>query len=403
MSEKKFLTVLFISALAIRLVYVIFFAGSYLSQDSGDWLSIARLLVEQHSYGDSWRAPLYSFLLAGTHLFFGESLLAIRIIQAMLGALTCLLVYYIAKSIFHKKAGIISSLLAVFYPYFIYYTGDVLAETLLTFLLAASIACLVYFQQKPDYHRALLAGFCLGLTILCKPVILPLVLLLPLWGIMVFSRPWRQVLGVIALIWLGLLLVMLPWSIRNYFYYHQFSLVSPSGANLWVSYNPLVERLEQIPDLLSAADQNSRTLPADFEYYPRERYAEINRLPRLEGEKVFKEEAWTFIKQHPRKVAWLWYKRLLHFWRLYPLVATPANKLAALLTSGIVIIGGWIGIFISWRYWNKTLLLLLLLSTYTVVYTFFLTNIRYRVPIDTCLMVFAGYALSQCFRGHEQA
>lgn len=398
MSEKKILTLIFLVALAVRLAYVLFFAGSYLSPDSSEWIANAQLIISDHTYGDSWRPPLYSFFLALVYFLFGQTLLAIRLTQSLLGAATCLLVYYISRTVFNKKVGFSGACLCSFYPYFIYYTGDVLAETLLTFLLAASIECLVYFQEEPTWPKAILAGFCLGLTSLCKPVILPFVILLPVWGIIVYRQQWRQVLPKISIILAVTILVILPWSVRNYFYYHEFTLVSTSGASLWLAYNPLAARLEKLPELLSTQDQNSKVLPEEFEYYPRLRFIEINNLPRMEADKVFKKEAWDFMKNNPKTVIWLWSKRFFHFWRLYPLVATPANKVAAFLTSGLVIIFGWLGLLISLRHWRKTLLFLFLLGTYTVVYIFSLTNIRYRIPIDTCLMVFAAYTLGWLYQ-----
>lgn len=398
MSEKKKLLLLLLVALAVRMAYVLFFAGSYLSPDSSEWIANARLIVSAHAYGDSWRPPLYSFFLALVYFLFGQTILAIRVAQALLGAVTCLLVYYLGRTIFNKKVGFIGACLCSFYPYFIYYTGDVLTETLLTFLLAASLACLVYFQEGPTGHKAILAGFCFGLTSLCKPVILPFVFLLPGWGILVYRQQLRQILPKIIIILTATVLVILPWSIRNYFYYHEFSLISTSGASLWLAYNPFSARLEKLPELLSAQDRNSNVLTNEFEYYPRQRFAEINNLPRLEADKVFKKEAWDFIKNNPKTVVWLWYKRFFHFWRLYPLVATTANKIAAFLTSGLVIILGWLGLLISIRNWRKTILFLFLLSTYTLVYIFSLTNIRYRIPIDTFMMVFAAYTLWRLYQ-----
>lgn len=397
LSEKKYLISIFIAALSARLVYVLIFAGPYLSPDSQDWIAGTRLIVEQHTFGDYWRPPLYSFFLAGIYYFLGESVSAVRIIQSLLGAFTCLMVYFAGKILFNRKTGMIGSILAAFYPYFIYYTGDILSETLLTFLLSSSVALLVWFQQRPGYRRAILSGFCLGLTSLCKPVILPFVLLFLVWIVIALRRQRAHAWLTVLLVGSSVLLAILPWTIRNYFYYHEFILVSTSGPALWFSYNPFAERLERVPELLPTAQQNKHSLPDDFTYYPVKRYAEINSLPRKEANQVFREEAWYYMKKNPAKVLWLWYKRLGHFWRLYPLVATSTNKIAAFVSSGIVVIGGWAGIFISWQIRPKCRLLVWLIVSYTAIYCFFLTNIRYRVPLDAVMMIFAAIAIYRLY------
>ncbi|MDD5132682.1 MAG: hypothetical protein PHH44_08490 [bacterium] len=145
--------------------------------------------------------------------------------------------------------------------------------------------------------------------------------------------------------------------------------------------------------IIIPAYNEENTIVESYNGLTRQRFMEINNLPRLEADKVFKKEAWDFIKNNPKTVVWLWYKRFFHFWRLYPLIATPANKIAAFLTSGSVIILGWLGFIITIRNWRKTILFLFLLGTYTVVHVVSLTNIRYRVPIDTFMMVFAAYTI----------
>ena len=83
------------------------------------------------------RTPIYPLFLSGVYFIFGHSYLAVRIMQAIIGALTCLLIYWLGKEIFDEGVGRVVSLIVVFYLVPISYTGFSSNRNLLfTFLLS---------------------------------------------------------------------------------------------------------------------------------------------------------------------------------------------------------------------------------------------------------------------------
>jgi len=116
-------------------------------------------------------------------------------------------------------------------------------------------------------------------------------------------------------------------------------------------------------------------------------------MPLPERDKICKEKALNWIRANPRKFGWLVYRRALHFWRLYPLMAYRWQKYAAMITSGIYIPLCFIGLAAAWRRFRETSLLLALFVSYTAVHIFFVVTLRYRVPIDTFVILAAALAL----------
>ena len=85
-------------------------------------------------YEGRWSDMGYPVYLAGIYSFFGDSVLVPRLFKVLLGALTVVLIYRLAKRNFGEKVGKISGVLALLFPNLIYYTGLHTKETEMVFL-----------------------------------------------------------------------------------------------------------------------------------------------------------------------------------------------------------------------------------------------------------------------------
>lgn len=94
-----------------------------------------RLALSDYGY------PLY---LSVIYFLTGNSILIVRLVKAVLSALTCVFVYRLAKRNFGEETGRIAAVLCMLMPNFIYYTGIHLKETEMVFLVLA-------FLERTDY------------------------------------------------------------------------------------------------------------------------------------------------------------------------------------------------------------------------------------------------------------
>ncbi|NIV28478.1 MAG: hypothetical protein GWN58_02865, partial [Anaerolineae bacterium] len=103
--------VLFLLAVLPRLVAVVAVPDRWLEGRAGDeaaYWGLADGLLETGVYGgvqgdnpqrgvpDAYLPPMYPLLLAGTALLTGHSLVAVDVVQAVLGALACVFAFYVA-------------------------------------------------------------------------------------------------------------------------------------------------------------------------------------------------------------------------------------------------------------------------------------------------------------------
>jgi hypothetical protein len=388
-AEKNFLLAWLGLAFLLRLAFVIKTGSGGLSPDAGDWTRLGWSVASGQGFAGSWRPPGFVFFLAAVFSVFGKSIIAAKLVQTVLATATLYFAYQTAKALFNLRTARVTLALLSFYPYLVAYTGDLLSETFFTFILAAAVLWVVKTAQKPSWANIALAGFLIGYTGLTKSVVLPFFVLACAW---IWWRSGRFTAG--FLVGVCTLLTILPWTLRNYYHYDK-SYIMPVSTPWYSLYGSSCDNAF-IPEMLGESEDpgSLKTLnaapPADWEY--------ISSLPLPERDRICKEKALTWIRDNKEKYAYLLYLRFKHFWRLYPMMAPKWQKYAAMATAGLYIPLAVVGMLLSWRRYRNTLLLLALLATYTAVHLFFVVTLRYRVPVDPFIIMFAGYALSEAYR-----
>lgn len=384
-SENKFSAAAFLFALALRLAYVLPLSPDKLSPDASSWMDIALGIAQGSGFGGTTRAPGFAFFLAGIFSVFGKSVAAVRVLQAVLGAFTCVLVYKTGKRLFSEGAGRIAAVLLSFYPYLLAYTGDVISETFLTFMIAAAVFCTVKTSQEPGWKNIVVTGILYGLTGLTKSTTLPFFLLACAW-LWWNTKSFRT--GFLA--GLCTLAVIVPWSFRNYFHYDKSYImpVNTPWCQLYGSSCDTAFWSETMGELdkPQSAELTEPAIPRDWPY--------LLTLPIPERDKICRKKAFDWISANPDKFLALCCLRFRHFWRLYPMMAYPWQKYAAMATSGLYIPLAFIGFALSIRQFRKTSLLMALFASYTFVHLFFVVVMRYRVPIDPFIIIMAAYTLN---------
>lgn len=177
--------------------------------------------------------PGYEFFLAGLYLIFGHAYEIVWVMQALLHALTALLIFFIAVKIFpgvSRWVGIFAALLISLNPDLIEISAMLMTETLYVFLTTFVLYLFVSLHSKPySYWLSLSLGLALGIAILTRP---PLLFFIPVIAWFIFFKKNYKYLA----IFIGsVVLVLTPWVIRNYFIYHQIIPTTLIGEyNLWV-------------------------------------------------------------------------------------------------------------------------------------------------------------------------
>jgi len=172
-SYNRLLGVILLIALIARLSWVLAVPTQPISDfKEYDRLAVGLLsgkgYVNINSQPTAYRAPGYSFFVAGIYSIFGQHNIAIRLTQVMLGVLTCWLTYSIATELFDRRVALLAAFLIAIFPSLIAWT-NILATENLFFPISLGIIISFIKGAKPLAIRwpwLALSGFLAGIAVL---------------------------------------------------------------------------------------------------------------------------------------------------------------------------------------------------------------------------------------------
>ena len=161
------------------------------------------------------QAPLYPYWVAGWFALLGESLKSVLLIQLVLGALDCIVIYGLARRLFDVRVGLLAAAMTALYGPFIFQQGTLLRDWLPPILEPLALLAIVRARDTDSFRDWLLAGCAIGLALLAKETLLLFLPLLALWLVIQYGYGWRKTCYAVAGLVLGATVVLSPVFIRN--------------------------------------------------------------------------------------------------------------------------------------------------------------------------------------------
>lgn len=390
--SDKTLLVIFALGLVLRLLVAFALENKIYWDDGFDYDKLAIRLLEGKGYvtaegiATAFRAPVYSYFLAGAYAIFGHDFILVRIIQCLLDSVTLLVIFAIARLLFDRSVATIAASIYALYPLLIYSANTFFPTTLFTLLLSLATWSLFQLKQQATAFRSALLGVIFGISVLTVPTILAFIPLALVWLFFALEKKGGKFIFNAGIIIVMMGVVLSPWLIRNQKVFNKSLLIATNGGyNFWMGNNPLAKGSTgngiKPPEYL--AQQLSRA------------------KSEIEKEQLFYHDAFQFVKKEPARFIGLTIQKALNLWRFYPTPDTgykilPAlSKILSAITYTPVLILALLGIILSGSRKREVVLLLLLFLAVTVSYSLFITKVRFRLPLDPYLIVLASYALSE--------
>ena len=334
------------------------------------------------------RAPLYPLFLAGVGGREGGDarLDRIRLAQVLTGCLTICLLASLAGRAAGDGAIAPAAWLAALYPPFVWLPAYVLSETLYSFLALAGVLWLARALDRPlaevraAPRRAgplVAAGLLAGAAALTRPAHLLFIVLVGAWLLWARRPDWA------VLVAIGAVVVVGPWTARNYLTYNRLVLIAAQGGvNFWIGNHPL-----------SRGEGDMAANPAIKRDNLRLRTEHQGRSPE-QLEPVYYREAFRTIAADP-----VWWCRLLArklFYLWMPIgpsytLHSPRYLLVSLASYGLLMPVGLAGLAALWWRGRSPRTLGLLAGSAVLTCVAFLPQERFRIPaIDPALLVGAA-------------
>jgi 4-amino-4-deoxy-L-arabinose transferase-like glycosyltransferase len=161
--------------------------------------------------------PTYPALIAAVYVFTGPDLMAGRLLNPFLGVLTTLFTYLIGRCLLGPRCGLLAALLFAVSLDNVFFSNFVMSEVAFGAIFTGTVWLFVWLvQRRPEPHLAswIGMGLVLGLTCLTRGIALAWVgVAFVVWALS--ARALKPALVKSALVTLGIVCVIAPWTARN--------------------------------------------------------------------------------------------------------------------------------------------------------------------------------------------
>lgn len=233
---------IFVLAYVLRLVYIVEISGQpYFSAPAVDaeyhdtW---AQQIAEgdfTFEEGPFFRAPLYPYFLGFLYFLTGHDYFMVRVIQALIGALSCVLIFKLGTRLFNERVGLIAGFVSACTGIFIYFEAELLIPVI---LLPLDLAVILSLLKARDRDRNLwwwLGGIFFGLSAIARPNIL---ITLPVIVVLIIAKTHLKRSAVrMVLVSLGIIIPILPVTYHNLMQGEFIPISTQGGVNFYIGNN----------------------------------------------------------------------------------------------------------------------------------------------------------------------
>lgn len=355
----------------------------------------------QETGATAWLTPAYPWIVTIIYKIFGihtpHAFYAAVLLNIILSVATCVPIYLIGRKVGGLAVAAGAAWLWAIFPNAILIPYEWVWDTSLSALLLATILwATLKLAESHRWRGWIWYGVLWGFALMTNPSLGSMLPVLLGWAAYRGLRNARLPLSRPAAAVSIVVMLCIPWTVRNYIAFHKLiPLRSNFALELWVGNN-------------DNFDPNSETVaPID------PARAELREYVRI-GETAFMAEKWRdatkFIWTHPRLELTLWWRRFVATWTgsENPVEGFQAAETAlvrvVLVSNFLVGIGTLIGILaLVGRRSIYAFPLAAFPIVYPLVYYATHTSLRYRHPMDPVLVILVASGVAGAFEFRREA
>ena len=381
---------------------VLFEGPAAKSKDEVDFLGIAQSVVAEGRFAQdgeltAFRAPGLVFFLVPV-VALGGDLVAGRLALAVLLGLTLALVFDLVRRNAGPLAGLLAVLMIPAWPVTVYSATTLYPQMLAAFLLVLMVWALDRYCATRGAGLAALGGLAYGALVLTTPVVLTLAPLLLLFVLLRRAWAWGPALAffVVAAVTVG------SWTARNYAAFGEFvPVATTSGYNLLAGNAP-----------------NARFDTSLDVRFPEHVYTAITGKTEVEQDRIMQEAALEEMARDPMRTLRLTAAKFLHWFDysnslmsddVLPDGASSVRadtREAILLVTYLAVIAlplaARLAMLRSFPFRPFEALALALWIGAGLVYAFYFTRVRFRMPYDVLIIASNAAFLAAVIEGYAR-
>ena len=371
----------------------------------------ARDMLARRHLGDQviFLGPLYPMFIAGVYGVLGEGLGTLKAVQAVLGSLTCVLVWGVTRSAFGRAAAAVAGFGMALYGMHIFYGGTVMILNLQAPLVLAVVWAAFRAIDAPTAPRWAACGALLGLSILARQTTLLLAPILGLWILVGLGGryTWGQRIAWGAALSLPIVCLILPFTAHNWRVGNDFVLLNSTGGySFYMGNRRGTDGTWQIPPLQWPSSINNPVVMREaFSTVAERDIGHSLRPSQVSG--YWFEKGLDEIQMDPLRWMKLELRKAALFVNAYEVWNNRSYEISRqfswilrlpLVSFGLIAPLAVLGMAIGLPHWRRLFPLYAGVSVFFVSALLFFVLSRYRFPGTALMLPFAAFALVDLIR-----
>jgi hypothetical protein len=378
--------------------------GSGFSFDQNWWPATKAEAATAH-----W-SYLYTLFLVVVYSLFDPHPLVARLIQSVLvGILHPLLAYLLGRRVFSDIVGLVAAAWTALYGYFIYYSATLMTEPFYITAILGSLYLAILLVDKLGAQKreklslnylilVILFGLILGIVVLLRQLFLLLIPFIFLWIWWACRcKPSHSPLQGLIVATMVIIILILPFTIFNYARFGRFVLLNTNAgyAFFWANHPIYGTHFESI-------------LPPDMGTYQDLIPEELISLDEAALDQALLRRGLQFVINDPVRYMRLSFSRIPAYFKFWPsLESSFLSNITRVASFGLalpfMLLGVGLWLKNGWRvglrnmFASSSALLVLIALMYTIIHLLTWALIRYRLPVDAILLIFAAYGVVELF------
>lgn len=385
------------AALVLRVSFAVWLGERVYQPDEGVYVSLAHNVAVYGVLGTGDlptpdRPPALPFLLGVLFRVLGPGLVGVRLVYALVSVASVWVLHRYATKVFGKRVGGWAAAAAAIYPFFVYWSGILMTETLTIFFVSLAItwthAALESKDGDGDAVAAVAAGLFWGAATLTRTQNLAFPFLLTPW---LAWRAGARRTRIPALFLAAALLLPALWAARNWKEFSAPTLDTHSGYTLAI--RTMFYDQDQIDT--SVADEALRKT---------ELFREASALPLVQRDRVYMRASLRFIRQNPFTYLRHCAGNVWQFWRFYPRLDKTVGvagtaflngdrrlfALVSVLTEPALMLLALFGLHFGLKEKLPLALPCLFIAGTTLIHALVISQMRYRIPVMPFVVLMAS-------------
>jgi tetratricopeptide (TPR) repeat protein len=349
--------------------------------------------------------PLYPLFMGLVYALFGTSLAALKFLQALLGVVDCLLVFYLARLYFDRSTALLAAGATAVYGMLVFYGGTVMIVNLMVPLVLASAIAVTHAIREPTLLRWGVAGVVVAASALARQNMLFFAAAVLPWLFYVLRgrADVGQRIEFAATFAVGIALLILPFTARNLLVGDDFVLLnSTGGISVFMGNRPGAQGSWSPPNFGKLRVDSPSAMRSAFEIVAERRTgtelkpSEISSYWRGQAVEWVLEQPGDWLRLELRKLLLfvnareIWNNRSIDISRDFSAVLR-----APLLTFGVIAPLALLGMALARHRARELFPLYAMVGVFVATALLFFVLSRYRIGVVPILLIFASFAVTE--------